>query len=236
MKKVLSMFLVVVLCFGISVCGICEDPMIKQITNDSSYEITYAKAITYKNSIGTIWIQALFEVENTGTKPLYLSFGAYDLENETGALIKSSSMVSVYPDVIDPGEKAYYYEETTLDNVVDLIELNIIPRPSVEEAKIDNIRFPVTDFSITNTQYGDLKMLGRIENTSDESQTWIYIAAILFDENDVPIGQMFTILTEEIAAGDKIGFEGSSFSLPENITAENIARHEVFAYPLQIQF
>lgn len=200
------------------------------------YEITYSSAKTYTNSIGTTWVQAIFEVTNTGTGPLYLSAGSYDLEDESGALVASKTMVSVYPDVIDPGEKAYYYEESTLDDVEGGIELTILPRADAKEAKIDNIRFSVSDFSLSEDSFSRIKMMGRVENNSDEVQNMIYIAAILFDSDNKPIGQIFTILSEELAVGDKIGFEGSAFSLPKDVTMDAVARYEVFAYPLQFQF
>ena len=32
-----------------------------------------------------------------------------------------------------------------------------------------------------------------------------------------------------------MGFEASSFSLPENVTAEQVADYSVWAYPMQMQ-
>lgn len=203
---------------------------------EMAYEVTYKNAKAYTNSIGTIWVQAIFEITNTGEKPLYLSSGAYDLEDKDGKLIESRKMVSVYPDVIDPGEKAYYYEETTIDKLDSIIELNIIPRPDVKQAKIEKIRFPITDFELSDGAYKGIDMLGRVENTSGEPQNMIYIVAILYDSNSIPIGQIFTIIMEELAPGDKIGFSGSSFSLPSDVSKEKVASYEVYAYPLQYQF
>lgn len=265
MKKITVIALSLILCAGLTACGTpaqsanSETPVsVSEIptnpesnpsetiasglnntaepsTDGISYEVTYANAKTYKNSIGTVWVQAIFEVENTGSKPLYMNTGAFDLEDADGKLIKSRDMVSSYPEVIDPGEKAYYYEETTIEELSDALDLNIIPRPKAQAAKVDNIRLQISDFEISDGQLG-LKMRGRIENNTSDTQKMVYIAAILFNDSDCPVGRIFTILTDDLGAGDKIGFEGTAMSLPKEITADNVARYEVFAYPMQFQF
>ena len=200
-----------------------------------AYEITYSNVKTYTNSIGTTYAQVIVEIENTGTTDLYLSTGSYDLEDENGKLIASSSMASTYPDVISPGEKAYMYEENMLDNPVDGV-LTVSPRPNVEKAKVENIRFNVTDVEISTDQYGYLKAIGRVENTGSESENMVYIVLILKDSAGTPVGQIFTILMEDLAAGDKIGFEASAMSLPKDVTVDSVASFDVYAYPMQMQF
>lgn len=208
----------------------------EESTEEVAYEITYSSAITYKNSIGTVWVQSIFVVENTGTVPLYMSSGAYDLEDADGNLIASRTMVSVYPSVIAPGEKAYYYEETTLDDLTDPIELDILPRPTADKAKVDMVRNTLTDIEITADEYSGVSVKGRVENNTAETQSMTYIAIILFDSGDIPIGMVTTILMEDLAPGDKFGFETSGFSLPDTVTVDAVARHEAYAYPMQMQF
>ena len=204
---------------------------------DSAHEITYSNVAVYTNSIGTTWIQTIFEVTNTGTVDLYFSSGSYDLENQDGSLVASRTMVSVYPNVVSPGEKAYYYEETILDNYSgDGSDLVLLPRISVKDAKIENIRFPVTDITISDNSYLGIKTMGRVENTSSEDESMVYIAIVFYDENNQPIGLDFTILMDVLAAGDKIGFETTALSLPPSVTVDSVASYEAFAYPLQFQF
>ncbi len=202
---------------------------------ETAYEITYSSAKVYTNSIGTVWSQVIVEIENTGSSDLYLSSGAYDLEDTNGNLITSESMVSTYPEVISPGEKAYMYNETTLDDAIEG-DVVVVPRPSVDKAKVENIRYSVTDVNISDGQYGDLKALGRIENTSSEDSSMTYIVIIMKDSAGTPIGQMFTILTDDLKAGDKIGFEMSAFALPDDIKADSVADFVAYAYPMQMQF
>ena len=64
----------------------------------------------------------------------------------------------------------------------------------------------------------------------------VYVAIALYDESGNVIDIMYTVLADELPAGDQIGFEMSSFSLPGHITAAMVADYDVWAYPLQMQF
>ncbi|MPM86395.1 hypothetical protein SDC9_133484 [bioreactor metagenome] len=205
-------------------------------TKEASYEVTYTNCKLWKDSIGSVWGQTIVEISNTGTENLYLSTGSYDLEDKDGNLVASKTLVSTYPDVLAPGEKGYMYEETTLDDVDTSMALTVIARPDVEKSTSELVRFPVTDTKISDAEYGGVKMLGRVENTSKEAQSMVYIVAFLYDSNGTMIGSMFTILSDELAAGDKIGFEMQGFSLPDNVTASSVANYVVYAYPYQMQF
>lgn len=210
-----------------------EAPAQESVTD---YQITYQNAVCWVNSIGTVWVQVIAEITNTGTAPLYLSSGSYDLEDAAGNLIASERLVSEYPDVILPGEKGYLYDETTLDKLSEPIELVFIPRVSVEKAKIPQISLPVSDVEISDGKYGKIDVMGRIENNTTEAQSMVYIVAVMYDAEGLPICLAFTILTDDLAVGDLIGFEFSTFSLPKSVTADSVASYAVFAYPLQYQF
>jgi len=208
----------------------------EQEQEDVTYEVTYKNVMVYTSSIGSTWAQAIVEVTNTGTKDLYLSSASFDLEDASGALVSVLKMVSVCPDVISPGEKAYYYDASTLENVESEVELTIVPHLNVKEAKVDRIRFPVSEDSLSMDQFDDITLIGRVENNTEETQSMVYVAVILYNSNDAPIGHLTTILMEDLAPGDKIGFECSAWSLPDSVTLDSIAWYEVIAYPTQFQF
>ncbi len=200
-----------------------------------SHEITYNKTVTWTDSIGSIWAQTIIEIINTGSENLYLSSGSYDLEDANGALVSSRSMVSAFPDVLAPEEKGYLYEVTTLDEAPSG-DLVAISRENVEKATVDLIRYDTSDVQISGTDYGDIKILGRVENTTDETTSMVYIVAALYDAEGNPIAVEFTILSDELEPGDKIGFEFQSFSLPDSVTVDTIAGYTIYAYPMQMQF
>ena len=200
------------------------------------YEITYKNVVSWVNSIGTTWVQVIAEITNTGTAPIYLSSSSYDLEDSNGQIIASKQYISTYPDVIKSGEKGYLYDETTLENTINGV-LSVIPRIKAKPAKVPCIRYEVSEISITDTDFFGPKMVGRIKNstTNDEDGT-IYVVAILYDSNKKPIGVLLDLIYEDLPAGEKIGFEATSLSLPENVTSNSIDSYLVIAYPNQYQF
>lgn len=260
MKKLIALLMALALVFSLAACGGSADQsdgnqgdgqpqgQSSQPEEDSTpveeikpagpvYEITHQNAKVWVNSIGTTWVQTIIEITNTGSENLYLSPGSYDLEDSDGNLVTSRSTVSTYPDVLAPGEKGYMYEETTLDDYSGDGNLTVLPRPDIELAKVDLIRYDVTDVTVSNDTYSGVKVLGRVENTTDETgDGMIYIVAFFYDESGTPIGSAFTILTDTLESGAKVGFEFSGFSLPDDITADSVASNIIYAYPSQFQF
>lgn len=210
-----------------------EETKPEQISAEPTYEITDTHVTVWENSIGTSWVQVIIEVTNTGSVPLFLSSGSYDLENEDGTLFDTSTLVSVYPTVIEPGERAYYYEESTLDEKPEG-DLHVVPHPDIDKAKVELIRYPVSETQVKTDQYGQIKVSGRVENNTEEDESMLYVTAILYDSNKTCLGVLFTFA--DVSAGDKVGFECSSLALPNSITEEDIADMTVLAYPLQFQF
>lgn len=241
MKKVIILLLCFVIC--LSGCGNEEPERVpnqntiviepQQPETAADYETTVYPVKTWVNSIGSPYAQIIVGVKNTGTANLYLSAGDIDLENSDGSLFSVVNLVSVFPEIIAPGETAFYYEEVLLDAPADS-ELTAIPHIDVEEAYIDMIRCPVTDVTVSETGYGEIKVIGGVENNTNEDQTMLYVSAMLFDSNGDPLGHVFNIL--DVAAGEKVGFECVSLSLPEDVSVSDVASYSLVAYPMQFQF
>lgn len=213
------------------------EPVKESEPQRAAYAITYTSAKVWVNSIGSTRVQTIVEITNVGSENLYLSSGSYDLEDSDGNLIASRKMVSTYPEVLAPGEKGYMYEETSLDNYGGDGNLTVLPRPDVERAKVELIRYNVTDLDVSDGKYRGVKVLGRVENTTSKTKDgMIYIVAFFYDANGIPIGSDFTIVTETLEPGAKIGFELSGFSLPEYVNSDTVASAIVYAYPYQFQF
>lgn len=208
-----------------------------QNTNDSTKEeIKYSVGDTFaevrKDSIGTNWVRVAVPVTNTGNVNLYLNSSSIDIENADGSLAAALSMVSAYPQIIKPGETAYYYEDTTYDGK-NTKDLKVVPHVKAEKATVDLIRFDVSELQIKDDTMG-AKILGRVKNTTEREESMVYIIANFFDKDGKFIEQHFTILTDKLPAGDKIGFEISS--LTSKLKASDIAKYDVIAFPYQYQF
>ena len=213
-----------------------EDPgqsPAESLPSGEGYAVTYAGARVYTDSIGTVWSQVIVEIENTGTGRLYVSSGSYDLEDGDGSLIASKSHVPAFPQIIDPGEKAYMYEESILDGGVDG-EAVVVPRPAVSETTLERVRFPVSGTELAAGRFGSLKALGRVENDTDQDSGIVYVVVILKDTSGRPVGQMYTVI-DSLRAGEQAGFQASAFALPEDLTLDEVADFDVYAYPLQTQ-
>ena len=154
-----------------------------------------------------------------------------DIENADGSLATTLSMVSAYPQIIKPGETAYYYEETTYDGT-NIEGLKVVPHVNAEKAKADLIRLELSDLQIKDDTLG-VKVIGHVKNTTDKEESMVYVIANFFDKDGKFIGQQFTILMDELPAGDKVGFETSSLS--SRLDASDIATYDVIAFPYQYQ-
>ena len=202
----------------------------------TAYEVTYKNCIVYKNSIGTVWAHVVIQVENTGSDALYLGTASVDIEDSKEHLVDTLSLVSGYPQVLNPGETALLVEDTTLDEDPGETELNVIPHLDIRKATIDCVRFETLEEELYNADYVGIKMKGRVKNTSSDTQNMIYIVANLYDAEHHGIGQLMTIITSDLAPDEKIGFDLSCLSMPDTIKLENVASFEVFAFPTQYQF
>ena len=245
MKKalfiILTLFVMLTMnaCFLLFVGDETESSSNENITTKTeksaeNYEIISSSVKTYKDSIGITWAQAIVEVENTGSSNLFLHSGTCDLEDLEGNLIASKS-ISVFPQIIAPGEKAFYYDEYALDTLAEPIELKIIPRPEIVKSSSKHITCTVTDISITDYALGGIKVMGRVENTSESEESLIYVAVVLFNEDSEPIGLVYTILSDGLAPGEKVGFEATALSLPSDVTADSVESYTAVAYPYQFQ-
>lgn len=216
--------------------GNSEETTSTETESSVDWEVGEGTAVTWTDSIGSEWVQLVVPVTNTGSENLYLGTGTFDLEDESGALVKTLDMVSVYPEVIKPGETACYYEETNIDADQDQ-KLTVVPHIDAEEAKVDCIRLDVSETSIVDEEYiGGVKVKGRVENTTDTDQDLVYVAAVLYDADNNVIGSVFSILDNTLAVGEKIGFEAGSLSAPDSLNTDAVDHYEVFAYPSQMQF
>lgn len=204
---------------------------------EASYEVTYQNISFHQDSIGTLWSQAIVEVTNTGNNNLYLDYSSYELTAEDGTIIHTTSNSFIpYPQIIEPGEKGYYYEEQTMDSQTPTNGITITPHISAKAATVENLRMEVSNTEIYDKDMGGIDVHGKIKNTTGAEQSNVYVAAILFNADGQPIGQLFTVLVNTLQPDEEIGFELEPMGLPESITRSSIADYKIFAYPEQFQF
>lgn len=201
----------------------------------AQWEVGQGRALTYTDSIGSTWVQIMVPVTNTGDRNLYMSSGTMDLEDSSGHLVDSESLVPFFPEVLAPGETGWYYEETTLDSAVDS-ELSVVPHVDIKEAKVDCIRYEASDIAFTDEKFGGLKATGRITNSTAEDGSMVHVVVFLFDAEENLVGQTHTILDGDLKAGESMGFSTSTFGTNDAVNVDTVTGYRLFAYPEQFQF
>lgn len=261
MKKLLIALLALVLCFGLAACGSssgdkdsqskdeekteeaaednseeeAEEEAKEEVSDEPQWEMGESIVRTWVDSIGSQWVQLVSPITNTGGVNLYLSSAKIDIEDEAGHLVDSKDMISVYPQVLMPGETGYYYEETILEGA-EAASFKALPHEDVEKASVECIRLGISDVEIKEDTYGGVAVTGRVENNTSEPQSSIYVVALLKGADGSLLGIVYDIMLDELKVGDKVGFSASGFSLPDEVTLESVASYEVVAYPFQYQF
>lgn len=208
--------------------------------NAASYEVTYQNYYLYTDSFGDVRDYIIVEVENTGTVDLYLKSASFEFEDESGHLVAvDSGLVSADPSIIAPGERGYFYSNMgSLSG--DSIDINgeyvLIPNLVIEESKNDIIRYEISDTSISSGDLAPINIIGRITNNTDEDESMVWVAVILFDENGTPLGAAGTNVMD-LSAGSTQSFDLDAVYLSSlNISVDDVAWYEVYACKTQYQF
>lgn len=198
----------------------------------AEYEVGKATAHAYYNSINTAYIRVVVPVTNTGNTNLYLSSCTIDVENSSGTLEDTISSVIAYPDVIKPGETAYYYEDTFYDGDA-FSGLKAVPHVDVEKAKVKCIRYEVSEVQIKNEEYFGAYAMGRVENTTDADGSMVHVVVNFYDSDKNLIGRQIDILDDGLKAGEKKSFKTSNL---DSVDVNKVASYSVYAFPDQWNF
>ena len=203
-----------------------------------AYENTDTKFVYYTNSIGSVEYYGIVEITNTGSTNIYLKDCTFDLEDNDGHLLQSTSFISNCPDIIAPGEKGYFYNSigaTTLDKDVSIDNgINLVPQFKLEEGKGDIVDYEVSDTALRQDNFGNPKVTGRITNTSDEDIGLIYVQIIFRDAAGKVLAIQGTNVSD-ISAGSTASFEASTM-FRDDFNSDDIADYEVVARKSHYQF
>ncbi len=196
------------------------------------YEISYTNVHLYEVGSGSVWMQAIAEITNTGEANLSLNTAAFSLKNSAGDTVVSKDSVLSHPKVLSAGEKGYFYVETPVDGVDVNAQLTLDPQIDVSKTTMIKHTFEATETKLSTNALGDLTVTGKIENTTDQSYDSIYTATILYDENKLPIGLIPSGLCYSLLLGETVELADSAFALPDVIDEDAVASFTVLAYAI----
>lgn len=195
-------------------------------------EVRYSSARIYRDDTGEVWVQAIIEIRNIGDDMLYCGDATVDItaDGKTSVQLRS---VRAYPQIIAPGESAYYYEEALVDTDYSG-EVSVVLEYAEVPATVPRVSYRV-EGALSDSVYGGVKLSGTVENTSDSTADMVCVGAVLFDDRGTPIGLVYDYLTEPLKVGATTEYAFESDTLPSEITAQSVADTKIFAFPLQAQ-
>lgn len=196
------------------------------------YEISYTNVYLYEVGSGSVWIQAIAEITNTGEAALSLDTATFHVKNDAGETIASKGNIHSYPTVLTAGEKGYFYIETPIEGTDVNAQMTLDPQVEISKTSLIRHTFEASDTKLSTNALGDLTVTGKIENTTDKSFKTVYIAAVLYDKNNLPIGVIPSSLSYSLLAGETAELECSAFALPDTIDKEAVASFTIWAYAI----
>ena len=185
------------------------------------FKQVYSSVTTQRDAVGNIWLNTFAAVKNTGNEAITFpkaTLTVFDGEEE----IKVIEDVVCYPNVIEPGECGYFFEQGPMD-IAEGSDLRVEVAANLERA-VGLTKQTVRDIQVYDLAYG-IEIYGAYEPQVESGL--VCIAAIVFDLNRDPIA----ILSDYIDASE-IQFVLSSDKLPEGIRSSDV-EVQVYAYPYE---
>lgn len=199
------------------------------------YIVTYQYFNVFEE-YGDAEYQAIIEIQNTGNGNLYLGTSTFDIYDRSGNIVSSETFISSDPDVIAPGQKGYFYSNGGYLDNVPVGDYVLKPRITVEKTNLPATRYVVGQNSMKMSKFGkNPTIVGTVTNNTVEDEGVLWIVAVFYDKNNLPIGICGTNILD-FNAGITTGFELEGWHLPEYVTKDKISRYEIIAAPNQYQF
>ena len=181
--------------------------------------------------------RVIIEVTNTGNVPIYLDDCVLDFEDDDGHLLETYDFLSSVPDIVQPGEKGYFYtngnhsfnEDVSFEN-----GCNLVPKLSIEKTKGELKSHEVVDVSLYNSDYGTVGCRGRIVNETDKEISLIYVTTVYYDSEGKVLGISGTNVMD-ITAKDQTSFDDSGMLMPD-FDVEDVADYKIYADEMYLQF
>ena len=130
-------------------------------------------------------------------------------------LFRSLNYVALYPQVISPGEKAYYYQTAYLGDNIELDSIDAVLKVQAKKSKIEKIAFEVSDIEIHEDEYLGVSITGTVENKTEIDKLNVLVAVVLFNKDNHPIAVMPSFLS--LLASEKSPFITRSLFTPEEV-------------------
>lgn len=193
---------------------------------------TYSAARLYHDEFGTLWVQVIAEVQNSGRTPVALGDGTVRLYGNGEQELTVLDHVAPYPQTLKPGERAVYYEEKAIDTQYEgdlTLRLDCSSEP-VDEAA----RYTVSDTELRRSASGSgiRSLTGTVQNETSRPGELVCVAAVLYDAEKKPLGVLYYYLLEKLQPGASQSFTLEPYRLPDTVRYSDVESFAVYAYPV----
>lgn len=201
-----------------------------QTTEAETLSVDYQAAFSYRDESGIIRAIGIVQVTNHTDAALALPAATMEFLDSTGSILYTADSVAAFPNVIDAGESACYYEmiEPDLPDIGDLA-LTFVPAEPVEG---ELVRYHVDNITeLADSPYGGLSIAGTVTNNTATDGEIVCVCAVIFGK-EAPLAVLQTVLMEPLKAGQSADFGIEDFLLPADWSANDITSVQVCAFPL----
>ncbi|MDO4198444.1 MAG: FxLYD domain-containing protein [Erysipelotrichaceae bacterium] len=199
-----------------------------------TYEISNVQEKIEENPYWGTSFDVVVEITNTGNVPIYMHKCVLDYEDNDGHLLQTYDFMSKVPDVVEPGDKGYFYGKSYFDEGVDFSNGSVLkPKVSIEKAKGTLTSYPVEDVSLYN-DYNAVGCKGRIINETDEEVSYIYLTVVYYGSDGEILGITGTSVTD-ILPNDKTSFDCSGLML-SGFTVDDVVDYRIYCDEMYMQF
>lgn len=235
MKKLLSMCLILALALCMSTAALAAGKL--EVNCDTAYALPSGD-----NVYGYLYAQ----VENTGDKSIEYSDGLFELYDENGDVLASSTYLSCYPRVLQPGETGFlavtYLKAEGISNPADVADYSVsvtgkgkgsyvvtrypstVRVETIDGGKYsDEINMYVTVTNDTNKTAYDLDIIAAIK---DGDGNVVYVDYVTAYNIGIPAGGSIEVCID-VSSSIADYFDECNFKA-ENV--ECVAFYETYSY------
>ncbi len=183
------------------------------------FEMAYASAQTQRDAVGNIWLNVIVAYQNVGNETIRLDYGDIRVysDGEEGIVLED---VPCYPNVLEPGQMGYYFEQRQVDmDENKRLYVEMLPDSTTSEPLT---HYTVEDVQIRDSAYG-IEIEGMYEATA--ASGLVCVAVVLYNLESDP----FFVLFDYISAGNN-SFVLSADKLPEGLKSTDISSYVAYAY------
>lgn len=185
------------------------------------YEMTYSSARIQRDSVGNLWLNVMISLVNQSQETISLPYSTISIYADGEEVLQLEDVIC-YPQILEPGETGYYFEQCQVD-LDENLELTAETSPNVERAN-DMKKYAVEDIQLRDSAFG-VEVYGMYR--TDEAVSGLMCAAVvLFDLE----GKPFAVLSDYFDASAK-EFILSSDKLPEGLRTTDISSYIAYVYP-----